>query len=111
MTQPPDTQDERSADWRILNDLHDLSSDALIAGAIEEFKRDEDDDAIPQYLVALHGRPTRYVLDQACALARSTDPVRQAVGVRILRELGPPAQTGEKARQGSSCLRAADSRP
>ncbi len=98
MAQPLDTRDERPVDRRILNDLHNLSSDALIAGAIDELEDGEDDDTVPQYLVALHGRPTRYVFDQACTLARSADPVRQTVGVRILRELGPPAQTGEKAR-------------
>lgn len=98
MAQPVNARRDANADRRILNDLHDLSSDALIAGAIEEFERAEDDDAIPRYLVALHGRPTRYVFDRAHALASSTDPIRQAVGVRVLRELGPASQGGENAR-------------
>jgi HEAT repeat protein len=48
------------------------------------------------YLVALHQRGSREVLDAAAALLDSPDELRRELGVRVLRELGPAGADGRR---------------
>lgn len=66
----------------------DLSTAELFARALAEVAT--DDDTVPACLVALHERPTRLVFDTAVSLMSSSDRDERVLGVRVLRELGPP---------------------
>ena len=68
-----------------LEDENDLSTDELFARTLEDLR--EDDDARLRPLIALHGRPTRTVVQRCLALSKSSDSHSRMVGLRVLREL------------------------
>lgn len=72
----------------VLRPETNLSTDELFERALTDL-RTEDDERLGA-LVALHERPTRQVVDRCLALCASEDPYEQAVGLRVLRELGHP---------------------
>lgn len=64
---------------------HDLGTEELFEQVLEDLRHDDERRLGP--LVALHGRPTRRVIDRSHDLCRSDDPYERCVGLRILREL------------------------
>lgn len=68
-----------------LSPEHDLSTEELFERVLEDLRHDDDRRLDP--LVALHGRPTRQVIDRSHDLCSSADPYERSVGLRILREL------------------------
>lgn len=78
----------------VLSAEMDLSTDELFVRVLEE---KVDDAEFLGALVALHGRPTRQVVDRSLALCASAAPRERCVGLRVLRELNHP-YTDRKAR-------------
>lgn len=81
----------------------EVPTDRLVAEMQALWYQLEDDDALDEarsrgdftvytFLVALHERADRSVLDAAATLVASSHPITQVQGLHILRELGPPAQ-------------------
>lgn len=68
-----------------LPDENDLSTDELFALVHEDLR--EGQDARLRPLIALHGRPTRAVVERCRALCRSSEAHDRIVGLRVLREL------------------------
>lgn len=64
---------------------NDLGTSELFIRVLDDL-RDENDTRLAA-LVALHGRPTRAVVDRSLALCSSEDPFERTVGLRVLREL------------------------
>lgn len=78
-----------------MNSLSDLPLATLVAAALEEARQDTGD-APTLHLLELHGRPTEDVLDLALRSTASADPDQRALGISILRELGPADETGRR---------------
>jgi HEAT repeat protein len=57
---------------------------------------EDDGDAPTPSLVELHQRPVRELYEAAAALVEDDDLIRRTLGVRILRELGPPDEDGRR---------------
>lgn len=83
--------------------FNDVPTDRLVAEMQALWYQQENDDALDEarsrgdytvytFLVALHERADRSVLDAAATLVASSQPITQVQGLQILRELGPPAQ-------------------
>ncbi|MCP4086836.1 MAG: hypothetical protein GY745_17545 [Actinomycetia bacterium] len=64
---------------------NDLGTNELFERVLEDLRSDEESRLGP--LVALHGRPTRAVIDRSLALCASPDSAERTVGLRVLREL------------------------
>lgn len=78
-----------------MDPLSELSLGTLVAAALEEARDDTADAPLP-YLLELHRRPTEDVLDLALRALGSDDPDEYALGVSILRELGPADEAGRR---------------
>jgi HEAT repeat protein len=75
-----------------IDDIDAATDDELFVRALHEISledgEDGDDGSVP-CLVALHGRPTRYVFERAARLLACDGPTERELGARVLRELGP----------------------
>jgi hypothetical protein len=67
----------------------------LIALALADVRSD-DADAPLGHLVELHNRPNDETVATALRLTRSADPDERALGILILRELGPYDPDGRR---------------
>jgi HEAT repeat protein len=72
------------------------STRELVEQALAEGDRDPPEGSYSAMAI-LHARGTRDVLDAALALCGSPDPMRRAVGARILGQLGSPERTFPEA--------------
>lgn len=78
-----------------MDSLRDLPLATLVAAALEE-ARQSTGDAPPPYLLELQRRATEDVLDLALRSTAGADPDERALGISILRELGPADATGRR---------------
>ncbi|MFE2530598.1 hypothetical protein [Streptomyces sp. NPDC059371] len=69
------------------------TDDELFVKALQEISA--EDGSVP-CLVALHGRPTRYVFEPAAQLLACEEPTERELGARVLRELGPYDSEGRR---------------
>ncbi|MBU2671048.1 HEAT repeat domain-containing protein [Actinoplanes bogorensis] len=67
----------------------------LFTAARDEVVADDPEAPVP-FLVALHDRPTREVFDTAAELLRSDDSTDRELAARVLRELGPQDDAGDR---------------
>lgn len=81
--------------WPVVDNPADLPLAAVVAAALEEVRHDTGDVPLPR-LLELHGRPTTDVLDLALRWSTSDDADERALGVGVLRELGPADETGRR---------------
>jgi HEAT repeat protein len=70
---------------RVLPEENDLSTEELFARVLQDLRH--DDDTRLGALIALHGRPTKRVIDRSLLLCTSENSYERAVGLRVLREL------------------------
>jgi hypothetical protein len=73
----------------------DLPLPVLAAAALHEARHDTGDGP-QQHLLELHRRPTEDVLERAMRWSASDDPDERALGVDVLRELGPADEDGRR---------------
>ncbi|MBL7261394.1 HEAT repeat domain-containing protein [Actinoplanes sp. LDG1-01] len=72
-----------------------MSPAELFAAARAEVVADDPEAPVP-YLVALADRPTREVFDTAAALLDDNNPTDRELAARVLRELGPQDDAGQR---------------
>ncbi|MET3425860.1 HEAT repeat protein [Actinoplanes tereljensis] len=79
-----------------------LATEVLVRLALREAEEDTDQPSV--FLLALHRRANREVFDAAVALTTDGGAARRALGVRILRELGPETDGGRPFRDETILL-------